>query len=191
MIKKLFLTLLFCFFLTTSVWGSILDQSYSESNQGDYVQLRYTATATIKVGQTFLAGITGNLTSCKFYIQKVGSPTGNIFATLYATSGGAPTGSAIATGDNVDVSTIGSAAFEVKEFTFSTPYGISSGTTYAIMLEGDYTPSTTVHVRVGLDSSSPTYTNGATYYYGTSWTTQAWDTCFYTYVSLRRIILIQ
>lgn len=158
-----------------------LDQSYSESNYDNTWSLRTVTGTRYKIGNTFTAGATGNLTKCKFYLRKNSSPTGNIFATLYATSAGIPTGSAIATSDNVDVSTLG--VFALQTFTFSTPGGVVNGTVYAIMVEGDFTLSDTNNVSVGDDVSSPSYAGGEGYLYTTSWGASSTDFCFYTYVT--------
>ncbi len=159
--------------LTRTIGG--LDQSISEAGQNDFSYLRYTGGST-KLGSVFTAGISGNLNQNKFFLKKVGSPTGNIFATLYATSGGAPTGSAIATSNNVDVSTL-TTSYGLITFTFSTPYWVTKGTSYCIVVEGDFTVSVANYVVAGQDTS---FSNG--YYWVSSWT-NGYTYCFYTYIA--------
>ena len=203
MIKKLLLTLILICSLATTCWAAteldymeytsdalaqaayvsngsnVLNQSWSETNYDEPTYLRY-STVTKQV-QTFLADANGDLVQCKFYIKKVGSPTGNIFATLYDTSGGVPTGSAIATSNNYDVSTVGT-DLGLITFTFSTTYPIVSGTTYAIGIEGDFTVSTSNYISVGHDSGGGA-AGGNFYYWTTSWVDSApADLCFYIYL---------
>jgi len=181
--KKLLFILLFIFIPFAS-YTSTLDQSYSEANQDNYSSIRPETDVNYRGAQTFKAGVSGDLVQCKFYIQKVGSPTGNVFAVLYATSAGAPTGGALATSDNVTVSGI-AAGPALVTFTFSTPYSVTTGTTYAISYEGDYTPSWDNYTKLGIDGSSPTYTDGNLYIYSGSWTSYTTsDVCFYTYVEV-------
>lgn len=90
-------------------------------------------------GQSFTATASVALTNAYFLLSQIGSPTGNAVAKLYAHSGtfgtsSVPTGTALATSDNLDVSTItGSAA--LYTFTFSTPYTLTAGTNYVITIE--------------------------------------------------------
>ncbi len=83
--------------------------SYSESNHSNVYASLYNGFFT-KFGQSF-TGDGKILDSCKFYLKKVGSPTGMAVATIYAHTGtfgngGKPTGSPLATSDNFDVSTL-------------------------------------------------------------------------------------
>ena len=78
------------------------------------------------------------LTSCKFNLQKAGSPTGNCYARLYAVTGtigtdAVPTGSVLATSDAKDVSTI-STSTGLVEFSFSgaEQYELQASTNYYI-----------------------------------------------------------
>ncbi len=197
MTKKLFLILFLCF-LASPVWADVtLDQSYTEGNYTNESWLRYNS-SLLKRAQVITAGASGNLTPVKFYINKVGSPTGNIFVSVYATSSGAPTGSAIATSNNVDVSTL-STSMGLIQFNFSTAYSQVNGTQYAISLEGDWTIDATNYVRMAQDypvTGGTGYGGGQPYLYnGTSWVLQEnQDHIFYTYitsVSARRIIMVQ
>ena len=86
---------------------TIID-SYSESNQTSTLIL-HNGNIT-KDGQTFL-GDGRTLDNCKFLFKKRISPAGNAVVKIYAHSGtfgidGVPTGSALATSENLDVSTL-------------------------------------------------------------------------------------
>jgi hypothetical protein len=72
-----------------------------------------------------------------FDLEKAGSPTGNVYARLYASTGthgsnAEPTGSYLSQSDAVDVSTLPTSHTWV-EFTFSSMYQLNSGTTYCIV----------------------------------------------------------
>ena len=161
---------------------STLVDSYSETN---YVDYDFNLYATVsKCGQSFIA-TAGELSTCKFYLAKNGSPTGNITATLYASSGAfgtteTPTGSVLATSDTIDVSTLG--AFALVEFTFTgaEQYTLVAGNYYFICLEyagGDISNS----VYVGGDSTSHDH-DGRMAYYNTDWVSYgSADLVFYVY----------
>lgn len=87
------------------------------------------ATEDISVGQSF-TGIVTTLISCKFNVAKSGSPTGNIYAKLYAHAGvfgttSIPTGPALAISDPISIASLQAEdvedgpVFSLKEFTFS------------------------------------------------------------------------
>jgi hypothetical protein len=82
------------------------------------------------------------LSAVEFKLGKLGSPTGNIKARVYAldaqSSSGKPTGSPLAESDAVDVASItplypGSVDF--VKFSFGSPASLASGTHYGIVLE--------------------------------------------------------
>lgn len=98
-----------------------LISSYSETNQNTTTNI-YGAGNYDSAAQTFIGDGT-ILDSCKFYLYKGGSPTGNMTALLYAVTGtpgtgATPTGSALATSDTIDVSTL-TGSYALTTFTFS------------------------------------------------------------------------
>jgi hypothetical protein len=155
--------------------------SYSESNQDTTVQL-YSG-ANTAIAQTFTTGASpGTLSALRFYIRKVGSPTGNVVAHLYATSGGAPTGAALASSENVDITGIGTSyALEVFPILQDSQagYALSGTTTYAWVLEYSGGDSSN-RLEVGVDNSAPGH-SGTGYLYTGSWASQTWDVCHYAY----------
>ena len=157
--------------------------SYTEDNQDTYVGLgsdTYTG-----VGQSFILTSAVTLDSCKFYLRKVGSPTGNAVAKIYAHSGvfgtsSVPTGAALATSDNFDSSTL-TTTFQPITFDFSGANRItlSASTHYVLTIEysgGDASNA----VVVGTDNSDPSHSGNASRYF-TSWLTMTRDTIFYLY----------
>lgn len=75
------------------------------------------------------------LTSFKFAMKKVGSPTGNASCQLYAATGSiesaTPTGAVLAS-TTFDVSTL-TTSYALYEFTFGTPYAAAANTTYCLV----------------------------------------------------------
>jgi len=87
----------------------------------------FTATQTIK------------LVEAQFELKEILAPTGNAVARLYAMTGvlgtnGKPTGAALATSQNVDISTVG-AAFTWVSFIFTDEYEMQAGQNYCIAYE--------------------------------------------------------
>lgn len=159
--------------------GTVAD-SYSEANQSSESGLSGSYTS---IGQSF-TGTADDIFSCKFYLKKTSSPTGNIVAKLYAHTGvygtnGVPTGPALATSETVNASTIGT-SFALQAFNFSTSeqYTMVAGTKYCIVLEWTPTGGTII---LGSDNSTPTHGGNLVEYNG-SWTANSGvDVCFYVY----------
>jgi len=113
---------------------------------------------TTWVAQTFTPSVAHTITSVKLKLFRVGSP-GTITVSIRATSGGQPTGSdlcsGITTGDTLTTSALG----EWREITLGSGYGLSAGTTYAIVVRATSGNSSN-YVWWRVDSSSPTYGGG-------------------------------
>lgn len=169
---------------------SVLVDSYSESNGGTNGSVR--DDLYLRWGQSFTA-TAGVLDSAKFSIKRVGSPTGNLVATIYAHTGtygtntGKPTGSAIATSDPIDVSTISTTqALVTFTFTGANKITLVDATKYCVVLErsGGSAWNGSNYIWVLCDNSSPTH-SGTTVYYTSSWNAYGAgvvDTPFYVYV---------
>ncbi len=100
---------------------SIVD-SYSETNKNEDLD-DLQGIGVTKAGQAFTT-TQGTLDSCKFFLTRSGTCTGNITASLYAMTGNygttaIPTGSALATSDPIDASTISNSIYQLITFTFS------------------------------------------------------------------------
>ena len=167
--------------------------SYSEANQDDFTTLR--AGAFVEDGEMFQAPAGGSVDTCKFYLRKLGAPAGNAVAKLYLSSkqdgtAGIPSGAALATSDNFNVATLG-AAFALVTFTFSTPYTVTNGVYYIIVVAysgGDFANN----IRVGEDGSAPSYigtfavldSTDNTWYNIDNWPFGDYDVVFYVYITL-------
>lgn len=164
---------------TAKAAGDPFVDSYSESNQSSNV--RVSGGWYNSAGQTFTSGAaTKVLSKAKFYVKKVGSPTGTAIAELYATSGGVPTGSALATSETIDVSTFGT-THSLKELIFLDEYEMAASTLYCIAIT--YTGGGgTDYLDVGLDDTTPTHA-GVGYRETSGWYAAGGDVCFYLEVA--------
>lgn len=162
-----------------------LVDGYSESNRNAGVGVR--AGSILEVTQSF----TGNesvLDSAKFFLMKIGSPTGSAVAKVYAHSGTYGTssvggGTLLATSDSVDVSTI-TTSYTLVEFLFSGDNRIIlAGTVNYIIsfcFEGG---SGSDLIYIAYDSTSPTHGGNYSYkfYTGTWYVNSGYDLVFYVY----------
>lgn len=151
--------------------------SYSETNATD--------NSSSTIGQSF-TGDGGTLNSAKFYLQKDGSPTGNLYAKIYAHSGtfgtsSVPTGSALATSDAVDASTIStSSALVTFTFTGANKITLTNATKYVVVFENSVS-SFPNYILAYRDGVSPTHSGNYSFYSG-SWTADSGiDLVFYVY----------
>ncbi|NIA09506.1 MAG: hypothetical protein GWP10_07215, partial [Nitrospiraceae bacterium] len=165
-----------------------LCDSYSESNFDTLTSLY--AGGTEYVGQSFTNTNVGILNSCKLLMSKDGSPSGIGTAKIYAHTGtygtdGTPTGAALATSDNFDVTSLTEPP-ALYNLTFSGANRIilQANTKYVIVMSyGGGDSSNKVYV--GLDSSSPTHSGNFSYSAnGSSWNADSGiDICFYVYTN--------
>lgn len=152
----------FCY----EIWGySVADQKaaeYASSNLDTYGGLRETAAQTI-LAQSFVATFSGDITKVQLYLSKYGSPTGHIWAEIHSSqvgTAGSKNSSTNQVGqatDELDVSTLDAfPTFAVKDLEFNgTPPTLIQGTTYFIVVYGDYAASATAFVKVGMDKDDP------------------------------------
>lgn len=163
-----------------------IDDFYSESNLISHDNLDSDPTDAQGLGQAFRSN-GGTLDSAQFSLKRQSNPTGNISAKLYAVTGtygttAIPTGTALATSDVIDVSTIPTTdGLFTFNFTGANRYLMINGTTYCIVLEyagGDSSNFITLHT----DNTSPTHAGNQVYLQSGAWNANASiDACFYVY----------
>jgi hypothetical protein len=138
--------------------------------------------ATTWTGQTFRAGVTGNLTKLTVGLGLASGTSGTITVEIRNLSGITPGTTVLATGTVGPVTNVGSAA--LYTMTFATPAAVVSGTSYAIVLRTSV-GSTVFGVR-GSTAGGSSLANGqvfTTTNSGTAWTGVAADLWFTTYVT--------
>ena len=140
-----------------------------------------------QAGQDFaVSGNNFTLTSVQLALQRVGSPTGSGYAEIYAFTGtygtnGLPTGSALATSDAIDVSTISTSinVFSTLTFSGSNQITLTAGSYYFIVFSftgGD----TSNYIYFGWDSTG-SHGDSAYLLSGGSWTHTSGAAPFYAY----------
>jgi hypothetical protein len=155
--------------------GTGVIDSYDTSHQDSTTFLNG---STLALGQSF-TGNGATVTQAQFYLNKTGSPTGNAVAKIYAethsTAYGTdsiPTGTALATSDNFDVSTL-TTTLALVSFTFSggNQIVLTNGSLYVVTIE--YTGTGTDFLGDGYHgNSNPNPPSGnASHLIGTTWGT--------------------
>lgn len=102
----------------------------------------YSVYGVNKVGMTFTAGDNYAIESVEIYAKREGAAPGNAVLSLYATSGGLPTGEAL---KNIGAGANGwSTSYAWRTFAFASTVDLTKDTMYALVLEvatGDETNS--------------------------------------------------
>ena len=158
--------------------------SWSQTNENATVALYASGTNPTYYGQNFLNTNSIVLSNAVFYIKSVGSPSSNIVAKIYASTGGVgatPTGSFLAISDTVSATPI-SSSFALTTFPFSgvNKITLSANTEYFVVIEylgGDSSD----YIGVGISSTPATYGNSVSSYTGSSWMALTTGMCFYIY----------
>ncbi len=173
--------------IVVSSGGTVVDDSYSETNDGGNSDTLCSDCVNDADGQSF-SGNSGTLQTAQFFIFKAGSPTGNVFAKIYASTGtsgtdATPTGSALATSDGLDSSTL-TTGLVLRTFTFSgaNKITLTNGTTYIVSIEFNGTAQAVGSVHTSRDVSSPTHVGNYSFRAtsGGTWTGDATkDAIFY------------
>ena len=142
---------------------------------------------TTRRAQSFTVGANSLLLSrVHVNLKKVGTPTGNLVAKLYAHSGtygtsSVATGAALATSVNIDVSKL-TTSYQEVEIGFDTQYYMTNGTNYVISIE--YTGTATDYVHVEGDSTG-THSGNLSTWTGSWAAAAAEDLHFKVYASPR------
>ena len=144
--------------------------SYALTNNLGSIQLG--AAYDERSGQTFTA-TAGILTRLRIETSKTGSPPGNMVAKLYATSGGVPTGSPLATSQPIAAADAGIGA-TAQDFEFFDEFTLVASTVYWIGVEytGGDAPN---FIRVWHDATAPTHPGTAYSFDGAAWNAETFD----------------
>lgn len=161
------------------------DLDQSQTTGRDFDAGLNTASSVEKRAQTFTPTLTGVMPFVDLNVIKVGAPTGYLTVALFATSGGVPTGAALATADKLDLSLITTSSAQWVRFAFRTPATLTASTVYAVVASVSYSVGAVNYIALCSDSTAPSYTGGSiANYNGTTWSADATtDTLFRTYVT--------
>lgn len=123
------------------------------------------------------------LASVKFYLKKLGTPTGTITAKLYTQAAGIiPTTPTLAISNTKNIATDITTDYQLIEFTFPwyQQYWMNTSAVYVIGLEysgGDVNNC----LKVGYENTTPSHAGNGSTLTGAVWTAYAWDLIFYAY----------
>lgn len=157
--------------------------SEQQTTETGGLTLRYDATTQVKLGQSFTVGTAGPVPFVDVRLNAATSaPTGNIWFTIEGDSGGFPNGAPVATSDKMDASKFSTTSGWIR-FVFRVPASLALSTTYHLVLQGDYTASTTVAIQWQSNSAGG-YGNGRREAFDASWSASAGqDMAFKIYVT--------
>jgi len=148
--------------------------AYQYLTAGDtWIPLRNGASDNVLIGHAFTtaAGSTPSFYQVTFRLKQLGTLSAGdyIWVTLEGDSTGDPDGTAIATSYKVDATAITTAtAGELVTFTFreSTVAALTASTAYHVVLQGDYTASSSNQIQMHVDTVS---SGGTIELYDSSW----------------------
>lgn len=170
---------------SSSTYSGQYIASYSETNKDAVIAL-YSGSNTA-FGQSFAGQKGANVRGIRWYLSKLGAPTGTAVCKIYAHTGtfgstGTPTGAVLFTSETIDVSTLTTDdRLTFFKFPNATLPNLSDSTRYFAVVE--YTGGDVSNcVQVGVDASAPSGTGNAAAFNG-SWTSDATRDCCY-YVDL-------
>lgn len=169
------------------VHETIAAMSYASTNQDSNLAL-YTG-ALVGAAQSFTspaaagaATTSVRLASAKFYLKKVGAPTGNITVKLNTqTAGVIPTTPLLAVSNTYNIANL-TTSYQMIEFTFPwyAQYLMAPSTVYVISVEyagGDASN----YLHVGYDNSASSGSGNGSDKTGTTWTARTYDLCYGVY----------
>lgn len=130
----------------------ILDKSLTTTTNNSRDLRRFSGPATL-LTQQFIPGNTGPVTSVELELTRTGTPPGYIWATIETDVSGFPSGTPLATSRVIDASRLTTDKGRVR-FVYDANSSITQGSTYHIVLQGDYPLSDSNYVTMwGLSTS--------------------------------------
>lgn len=153
-----------------------LDQNYTTSNNA--FGLRYNTDTQAFAGQ-FIPSKYAPLSQVIIKMDKVGTPSGNVYVEIQTDNNGDPSDVVLATSNNISTADIGGAVDET--FTFSSQPYLTSGVVYHIVVKGTYTISNSNFCTVFFqyDAGSDKSPNGREYWNGSVWSTDNTSRIYY------------
>jgi hypothetical protein len=131
--------------------------------------------STVRIAQGLQFATAGKLVWVNVKLLKTGSPTGNYWLTLEASSAGNPSNTPLVTSDKYDASRLTTTATWVR-IPFRTPYSVSTSTQYHLVLYGDFTVSGANYINWRMDGSAGAYASGSKALFDSDTSTWTTDT---------------
>ena len=145
--------------LRLSGWFSTLDWRYYQDLDGLYANhgpgpgvLPFGDGVTSQVAQSFRPGKTVNAKFAYFMLRKVGTPTSNLTAKLYSSSGGNP-GTLLATSAGIPGADLPAFGYTWFKFTFASAVTLAAATRYWIAIDPN-TSSALNHYQLRTDENN-------------------------------------
>jgi len=114
----------------------------------------------VRVAQSFVANVSGPLTSFEVRMFKTGTPTGNVWINLHVNTAGDPGATPLATSRKYDVARMAIATHYPIRFVFDVTANVVATTSYFAVAQTDFTASDTNFIT--LEGSTVAYFNGLT-----------------------------
>jgi hypothetical protein len=140
----------------------------SQNNGPVSAALRDVSTRT-KLAQSIIPALTGPCEFKDVSVLRLGAPTGNIWLTIETDASGSPSGSALATSNKLPVAAMPTTGSPIARFIFPSPATLTAGTTYHIVMQGDFAISATDCVLWRGDSANSYPSGSAKNYNGSVW----------------------
>lgn len=148
------------------------DQVNLLANQNTEVGLRTASNTNIGQAQSFVPTVSGFLQQIDLALRKVGSPTGAITVGIYTDSGGFPSSTQVGGfASDVDPATVvtGNPPVAYTAFTWASSLPkLTAGTTYWLVLTGNYTVSGSNYIGIWYDSTGA-YSSGKAATFNSTW----------------------
>ncbi|MHA2028526.1 MAG: DUF2341 domain-containing protein [Candidatus Kariarchaeaceae archaeon] len=127
-----------------------------------------------RLGQTWLTTSSYYIERITFEMYRDGLPAATLYAAIYATSGGVPTGSELAASDSMIATSLAITGTN-QTFNFTNPFLLEADTTYWIGVIQDGSLDISNDVNIGADITASTYADGTIYHYDGSWNSLSSD----------------
>ncbi len=136
-----------------TLWTAASSTAIAEEQSTGEVAVNTRAANGSVEGQGFTSDTDITVPFIDTWTKKVGSPTGNAFLQIWATSGNRITGdNPLYQSDNIAINTISTSESWIRWF-FSSPPTLSAGTLYVYILNGSYTLSDTATMTSSVNTS--------------------------------------
>jgi hypothetical protein len=158
-----------------------------DSYTGGSSSMKIYTSLYVSRGQSFSCSGAYILDSCRFQISRYGSPTGNVYANIYAHSGtfgssSVPSGTALATSSTLNIASLTtSATWKTFSFTGANAITLSPSTYYVISLFSNNGDASN-YLYIKCTSTATNHSgNGCTTADGSSWASSTYDNNFIVY----------
>jgi hypothetical protein len=127
------------------------------------------ATANTRVAQSFTAGSSYSLAAVLLYVYKTGAPTDNWYVEIQSDSSNTPSGSVLATSQNLSGEYTFADLGHLVRYDFASPPSLTNGTKYWIVYQRSTAVNASNYINLVIGSTSLYAGGGLSIHNGTSW----------------------